>query len=104
MIRERQINALPGLPVLLLLLVSDIAALYGLMTAVQGGDRGAMIAATIGIIVVASFMFAGLFVVNPNEAKVLQLFGDYAGTVRIPGLRWSNPFYTKKRVSQRVRN
>jgi regulator of protease activity HflC (stomatin/prohibitin superfamily) len=49
-------------------------------------------------------MLGGLFVVNPNEAKVLQLFGRYAGTVKIPGLRWANPFYTKKRISQRIRN
>ena len=46
----------------------------------------------------------GLFVVNPNEAKVVQIFGDYVGTVRTPGLRWANPFYTKRRVSLRVRN
>jgi regulator of protease activity HflC (stomatin/prohibitin superfamily) len=42
--------------------------------------------------------------VQPNEARVLQLFGAYAGTVRQPGLRWANPFYTKKAVSVRVRN
>ena len=41
----------------------------------------------------------GLFVVNPNQAKVLQLFGDYVGTARKPGLRWANPFYSKKSVS-----
>jgi regulator of protease activity HflC (stomatin/prohibitin superfamily) len=35
---------------------------------------------------------------------VLQLFGDYVGTVKIPGLRWANPFFTKKRISLRVRN
>ena len=46
----------------------------------------------------------GLFVVNPNEGQVLQLFGSYVGTVKEPGLRWANPFYTKKRISQRVRN
>lgn len=46
----------------------------------------------------------GLFTVGPNDAKVLQLFGDYRGTVREPGLRWVNPLYTKRRVSLRVRN
>ena len=46
----------------------------------------------------------GFFVVNPNQARVLQLFGKYVGTVRDPGLRWSNPFYTKKAISLRVRN
>jgi len=42
--------------------------------------------------------------VNPNEARVLQLFGSYVGTAKQPGLRWANPFYTKKRISLRVRN
>src|SRR5262249_22991940 len=46
----------------------------------------------------------GLFTVNPNEAKVLQLFGHYVGSVRTPGLRWASPFFTKRKVSQRVRN
>ena len=46
----------------------------------------------------------GFFVVNPNQARVLQLFGKYVGTVRDPGLRWANPFYTKKAISLRVRN
>jgi hypothetical protein len=49
-------------------------------------------------------LLSGLFVVNPNEGRVLQLFGSYVGTVRQPGLRWANPFYTKKRLSLRVRN
>jgi len=103
MIRERQTSALPGLPVLLLLLAVDAAALYGLVQAVDGGS-GILLAVSIVVLVVATFLIAGLFVVNPNEAKVLQFFGDYIGTVNKPGLRWANPFYTKKRVSQRVRN
>jgi len=49
-------------------------------------------------------LWAGLFIVNPNEAKVLQLFGQYVGTVHQQGLRWANPFYTKRKISVRVRN
>jgi regulator of protease activity HflC (stomatin/prohibitin superfamily) len=56
------------------------------------------------VIVVALFLLGGLFVVNPNEGKVLQLFGRYVGTSREPGLRFANPFYSKRRVSLRVRN
>jgi regulator of protease activity HflC (stomatin/prohibitin superfamily) len=48
--------------------------------------------------------FTGLFTVAPNEGRVLQLFGAYRGTARDEGLRWANPFYTKKRISLRVRN
>ena len=49
-------------------------------------------------------LLAGLFVVNPNEGRVLQLFGNYVGTVKTPGLRWANPLLHEKRISLRVRN
>lgn len=50
------------------------------------------------------FLMTGLFMVNPNEGRVLQLFGKYVGTTRQEGLRWANPLLTKKRISLRVRN
>ena len=54
--------------------------------------------------VVTIFLLSGLFMVNPNEGRVLQLFGKYTGTAKTPGLRWANPLYTKRKVSLRVRN
>ena len=54
--------------------------------------------------VVLLICFAGFFMVHPNQAKVLTLFGTYVGSVRDTGLRWANPFYAKKAVSLRVRN
>ena len=48
--------------------------------------------------------YKGFFMVQPNQAKVLQLFGTYVGSVRQTGLRWANPFYSKEVVSLRVRN
>src|SRR5690606_27304161 len=45
-----------------------------------------------------------LFAVQPNVARVMQLFGRYAGSVREPGLRWTHPLYAHKPVSLRVRN
>jgi regulator of protease activity HflC (stomatin/prohibitin superfamily) len=56
------------------------------------------------LILLAIFIFAGLFIVNPNDAKVTLLFGSYAGTVRQNGFFWANPFYTKKKFSLRARN
>lgn len=50
------------------------------------------------------FLMAGLFFINPNEARVLQLFGKYVGTARQEGLRYANPLYSKRRISLRVRN
>ena len=50
------------------------------------------------------FLLAGLFTVNPNEGKVLQIFGKYVGTLRTAGIAWANPLYKKRRVSLRIRN
>ncbi len=54
--------------------------------------------------IVLLICFAGFFMVHPNQAKVLTLFGTYVGSARDTGLRWANPFYAKKAVSLRVRN
>jgi regulator of protease activity HflC (stomatin/prohibitin superfamily) len=103
MIRERERSGISGLAALLVLL--------GLLPVLGLGLIGAARAASIGgvlgwltALVVVVISFAGLFVVNPNEGLVLQLFGDYRGTVTRAGLRWANPFYSKRRISQRVRN
>jgi regulator of protease activity HflC (stomatin/prohibitin superfamily) len=57
-----------------------------------------------GVLVLAIIGLSGLFTVQPNDGKVLTLFGKYIGTVRDQGLWWANPFYVKKRISLRVRN
>lgn len=57
-----------------------------------------------GVALLNFIFLTGLFMVNPNEGRVMQLFGKYVGTAREEGLRWANPFYTKKRISLRVRN
>jgi regulator of protease activity HflC (stomatin/prohibitin superfamily) len=58
----------------------------------------------VGLLVLTAFFLKGFFQVAPNDGQVLQLFGKYAGTVRDEGLRWTNPFYSRRRVSLRVRN
>ncbi len=47
---------------------------------------------------------AGLFIVNPNDSRVLILFGIYKGTVKKNGFCWANPFMTKKKITLRARN
>jgi regulator of protease activity HflC (stomatin/prohibitin superfamily) len=103
MIREREVASLPGLVVLLVLLAAIAGTVYSLVTQASE-DAPRLIIGHVVLIVVEAFLLAGLFVVNPNEGRVLQLFGNYVGTVKQPGLRWANPFYTKKRISLRVRN
>ena len=56
------------------------------------------------MLLVLCFAFSGLMIVNPNEAKVLVLFGKYSGSVKKQGWHWVNPFLTKTRISARVRN
>jgi regulator of protease activity HflC (stomatin/prohibitin superfamily) len=55
-------------------------------------------------IVIGVFMLPGFFLVNPNNSKVILLFGKYIGTVKENGFYWANPFYTKKGISLRASN
>ena len=103
MIRERAYNGLPGLPVLFVLILLDAGLLWMLVMNVQTESTPEIVTAAIGLTLVTLLM-AGLFMVNPNEGKVLQLFGAYKGTAKEQGLRWANPFFAKKKVSLRVRN
>ncbi len=103
MIRERDHHGLPGLPMLLALLVVDAAGIWTLVSAIQSRNSPLIVVAAVGIAVV-TLLIGGVFMVNPNEAKVLQLFGRYAGTAKQEGLRWANPFLTKRKISLRVRN
>jgi regulator of protease activity HflC (stomatin/prohibitin superfamily) len=103
MIRERAYNGMPGLPMLLLLLAADAGLVWMLVMNIQE-QAAAQIVLDALLIAIATFLLGGLFMVNPNEGKVLQLFGEYKGTAKLEGLRWANPFLTKKKVSLRVRN
>jgi regulator of protease activity HflC (stomatin/prohibitin superfamily) len=110
MIRERERNGLPGIPVLLLLLLSVIATIWMFLSGAGAPDgrpdtpNALQMVSAVVLFVFEVFLLTGLFVVAPNSARVLQLFGDYVGTAKSPGLHWANPFYTKKRLSLRVRN
>jgi regulator of protease activity HflC (stomatin/prohibitin superfamily) len=103
MIRERDYPAVPGLPVVLVLLAA-IGLLVWALVATADEDAPMVIVGYALSIAFAGFLLAGLYIVNPNEAKVLQFFGDYVGSTKTAGLRWANPFYTKRRISLRVRN
>ena len=103
MMQEKPIKAISGGLVLLVLLAALALGIAWLVSAIRDSD-GWMILASVLLQTVVVILMAGLFVVNPNEARVLQLFGRYVGTVRDPGLRWANPLYSKRRISVRVRN
>ncbi len=101
--KENPIRSLPGIPALLFLLAIDAAAIYAMVSAVAH-ESPALVGAGVIVAALASLCLAGLYMVEPNQAAVVSLFGKYVGTVKDNGLRWNNPFYAKKKVSQRVRN
>ena len=58
----------------------------------------------VALILLGAFLLAGLYMLQPNEAAILLLFGQYVGTDRAEGLRWANPFYKKQKISLRAHN
>jgi regulator of protease activity HflC (stomatin/prohibitin superfamily) len=104
--RETLRRTVSGWVMLPLLLATEAALLFLLYSAIDASDDGptlAVAAALFGM-VVSGLLFIGFFIVNPNDAKALLLFGKYSGTVKDAGFHWANPLFVKKRLSLRVRN
>ena len=100
---ERKGFSLPGIATLLALIGAGLLLAWWIVTVLVAADLTAA-ALPIALGVLWMFLLGGFFQVQPNEARVLQLFGRYAGSVREPGLRWTNPLYSKRALSLRVRN
>jgi regulator of protease activity HflC (stomatin/prohibitin superfamily) len=103
MIREIVANSRSGWFMLLVLPLLFFADLWWLIASARAGVALPIVLAGLGVIVL-SILLGGFFVVEPNQAAVLLLFGDYKGSERRAGLWWANPFMTKKKVTLRVRN
>jgi regulator of protease activity HflC (stomatin/prohibitin superfamily) len=103
MIRENIRTVQSGYLMLVVLAVAQIGFGYAIFRSAVAFSVPGIIGFALASVVVA-ICWAGLFMVHPNEAKVLQLFGKYVGTTHEPGLKWANPFYAKTAVSTRVRN
>jgi len=103
MVREQERRTASGLLMLGVFLIMVAVAVAGIVRAARADDG--LVVVLCALAIVASILgLVGLFTVAPNQGQVLQLFGAYRGTAREEGLRWANPFYTKKRISLRVRN
>lgn len=99
-IREERLHARAGLPVLLLEVPLLLAAAgFAVVYLPEAWKLSALV-----FVLWAMIWLGGLIAVAPNEARVIQLFGRYLGTVHDDGLFWVNPFTTKRKVSVRVRN
>jgi len=103
MIRESAAKSGSGMFMLLLIPALILLCIWWLVGAAHAGSLPQVLGAVFAIVVLA-ISLGGFFVVEPNQATVLLLFGNYQGSERRPGLWWANPFMTKKRVTMRVRN
>lgn len=103
MTREKVRRTLSGWIMLPLLVATEAALLFLLYSAIVSGPAVAVIAGVLGV-AVGGLLFIGFFIVNPNNAKALLLFGKYTGTVKEAGFHWANPLFIKKQLSLRVRN
>ena len=93
---EKTINPSNGYLMLGLIIILFIGSIAGFIMLKLGW--------LILLILLSLFLFMGLILVNPNESRVLLLFGEYKGTVKKNGLFWVNPLYVKKKISLRARN
>lgn len=102
-IQERTRKVASGYVALVVLPLLTAGVVWWLVRSIRAEDL-VFVILNIVLLVVLLILFMGFFMVHPNQAKVLQLFGTYVGSVRETGLRWANPFYSKQSVSLRVRN
>lgn len=99
MVHEVEAKSGSGYAMLVMLLVFQLVSIAAVVM------MPGMLKILVALIALGVFIcWFGFYMVHPNQGKVLQLFGNYAGTDRTTGLRWANPFYAKQAVSLRVRN
>jgi regulator of protease activity HflC (stomatin/prohibitin superfamily) len=103
---ERVAGSAPGVPVLVaaILMVGVGVWLIVATRNVSGGAQGGLAVAITLLLTIGALMLSGLTPIQAGEARVVQLFGQYNGTVRQPGLRCVNPFTKRRKISTRIRN
>ncbi|MBO0707065.1 MAG: SPFH domain-containing protein [Candidatus Dormibacteraeota bacterium] len=105
-LHEREAPTLPGIPVLAGIVLLAVA---GAVLLVVGRARGGELRSPLVLVAIVLFLIAGLATLGltqvvPGQARVVQLFGGYRGTIRSSGLRWVNPLTARRRISTRIRN
>src|SRR5213082_1607288 len=103
MFKEKKIQGLPGWLMFPVLLAAMVFFFVEFINEIQQ-EHGGLAAASIVVAILAGACLAGLTVVNPNDARVVVLFGKYKGTIKEPGFWWVNPLTRRRRVSLRIRN
>ncbi len=101
--KEQLKRSWPGIPTLIGVIVATLLVGWWFFDAAVAKDVVSALSAAL-VFVVLMVAFGGFYMVEPNQAAVLTLFGKYIGTVKEQGLRFNNPFFAKRKVSLRVRN
>ena len=104
MSRERQAATMSGYMMLALLLLSIVAQIWGVYELANDNDGALQIATVIVAPIVLIFVACGFYMLQPNQAAAITLFGDYKGTDRTTGLRWVLPWLMRRKVSVRANN
>lgn len=103
MLREKVVRSFSGWLSTTVLVLILALGIWGLVRGIRE-EATVWALPSIIVIVVDALCFAGLTVVNPNEAQVITLFGVYKGSIKEPGFWWVNPLTTRRRLSLRIRN
>lgn len=101
--KEYEAKTNSGYPMLLALLAIIAVQVFGVLYLVRNGE-GPMIALVIAMPILLLFVASGFYMLQPNQAAVITLFGDYRGTDRTTGLRWVLPWLMRTKVSVRANN
>ena len=101
--KEQPISSISGIPMLLALLAGVGLCVWAGVAGVRMVSPPVVVLALLSALVLCVLMF-GLYMVEPNQAAVLSLFGKYVGTCKEQGLRWNNPFFSARKISLRTRN
>ena len=100
---EKKITTMQGGAMLLVEIVLVIASILMFITALTSHSIGLLVGSIV-LFLFCTINLGGFFIVNPNEAVALLLFGDYKGTTKRTGFHFANPFFTKMKISLRARN
>ena len=107
--RESDAHSYSGYLMLLVLLAFAALSAWGVPAAfpgdgATGGEKAMFVGSIVGALLALLFVASGFFMIQPNQAAVITLFGEYRGTERIEGLRWVWPWMMRKKISARARN
>src|SRR5690242_18848704 len=102
--RERPAATMSGYMMLLLLLLSILAQVWGVIQLANDNDGALQIATVVIAPIVLIFVACGFYMLQPTQAAAITLFGDYQGSDRTTGLRWVLPWLMRRKVSVRANN